>query len=283
MTLEILKYGEKNGQVAGIDEVERGVACDCTCLACGQELIALKGERQTHRFEHFREMDCEFSVQASLLKMVKEIVEKNRKMMIPAVTVKFGEFPKMTWELSGEREIAVEQVAMNTGSSKSYPSLIVQSGGHQLAIVVTLVSSMEQSKEEEQNRLEKSRLSVIELTFGETEGWPSQPELEAIILGSDSRKRWAFNRKADEVKSAMKRLSVLRNQEYVCESVEPKGVSRMIARSKRRVVDDYRTCEACYYCVGGERGAVICSLETGIRNADEYKAYIRRHGIGVRN
>ena len=37
-----------------IDEVERGLACNCICPCCEQRMIANKGEKNQHYFSHER-------------------------------------------------------------------------------------------------------------------------------------------------------------------------------------------------------------------------------------
>ncbi len=44
------------GKIVSINDVERGRACQCTCVVCGYGLIARQGSENKHSFAH--DVDC---------------------------------------------------------------------------------------------------------------------------------------------------------------------------------------------------------------------------------
>lgn len=43
---------DENKKLVDIKDVERGLACQCTCFECGETVIARKGEIKEHHFAH---------------------------------------------------------------------------------------------------------------------------------------------------------------------------------------------------------------------------------------
>jgi len=53
-----IPYGERNGELLHISQVERGLACDCQCPVCNDQLVARMGSIKKHHFAHFRNVEC---------------------------------------------------------------------------------------------------------------------------------------------------------------------------------------------------------------------------------
>lgn len=56
----------EKGEVVHISETERGLACKCVCPACGDTLIARKGDEVEHHFAHASGTDCQYGFASSL-------------------------------------------------------------------------------------------------------------------------------------------------------------------------------------------------------------------------
>jgi hypothetical protein len=57
MTSELkIPFGRRaDGEIVSAESVERGRACDCVCLECGNPLVARQGERNRDHFAHYNE------------------------------------------------------------------------------------------------------------------------------------------------------------------------------------------------------------------------------------
>lgn len=51
-----MQFALKQGKNVGIGEVERGLICDCICVACAGPLVAKKGIKNEHHFAHHKPM-----------------------------------------------------------------------------------------------------------------------------------------------------------------------------------------------------------------------------------
>lgn len=53
-----IPYGERDGDLRHISEVERGVRCQCVCPVCNERLVARKGQKVKHHFGHYPGANC---------------------------------------------------------------------------------------------------------------------------------------------------------------------------------------------------------------------------------
>lgn len=78
-----LQLGVRNGQVVFIDEVERGLDCDCYCPHCGGRLIAKKGEIKQHHFAHYNADNCGKGMETALHLLGKQVLLNEQKLRLP--------------------------------------------------------------------------------------------------------------------------------------------------------------------------------------------------------
>ena len=72
-----LIYATRDGSIVSIDDVKSGLKCGCTCPACGELLIAKKGQKMMHHFAHHSGHTCEYGYESSLHLAAKDILSKN--------------------------------------------------------------------------------------------------------------------------------------------------------------------------------------------------------------
>ncbi|HOU17971.1 MAG TPA: competence protein CoiA family protein [Candidatus Marinimicrobia bacterium] len=53
-----IPYAEKDGFIRHISQVEKGLACGCSCPVCHQPVIARKGAHKRHHFAHYPDAVC---------------------------------------------------------------------------------------------------------------------------------------------------------------------------------------------------------------------------------
>ena len=84
-----LIYALKDGEIVGIQEAQSGLKCGCYCPACGEALVAKKGEKMMHHFSHYAGHNCEYGYESSLHLAAKDILSKAKRMVLPAVYIDF--------------------------------------------------------------------------------------------------------------------------------------------------------------------------------------------------
>lgn len=78
-----------DGLPTSIYEVERGLACGCTCPnpECGARLVAKKGEVQVWHFAHESNANCHGALESSIHIAVKRIISQEKRMRLPPCNV----------------------------------------------------------------------------------------------------------------------------------------------------------------------------------------------------
>ena len=125
-----LRYAIKNSNLISIDEVEKGLACDCTCPACGSTLIARKGDIKVHHFAHYKADECNRCVETSLHLLAKEILMEELVIKLPALYLDFGKQTYKKKELIfEEKSFEFDKVYMEKKIDDIVPDIILEYQG----------------------------------------------------------------------------------------------------------------------------------------------------------
>jgi len=87
-TIFKLPYGLKEGNLVSVNEVERGLACNCVCPNCKSPLIANKGEQKSHYFSHKGKLECNgetllhSSGKLVLIKRLRETIKNQETLLV---------------------------------------------------------------------------------------------------------------------------------------------------------------------------------------------------------
>ena len=89
----------ENNKLVNIEQVERGLACQCTCFECGEAVIARKGEIKEHHFAHASNKEsCTINPESVLHKYAKEVILESMGLMLPALPDSDSEAAWWTFE-----------------------------------------------------------------------------------------------------------------------------------------------------------------------------------------
>lgn len=72
-------------KIIHIDNAERGKACNCVCLKCGEPLIAAKGKIREKHFKHTANINCTGSQETALHRLGKQILLENSNIVLPRI------------------------------------------------------------------------------------------------------------------------------------------------------------------------------------------------------
>ncbi|TMN71710.1 hypothetical protein CWB85_09795 [Pseudoalteromonas sp. S1727] len=149
-------YNEQNW-ITSIDDVQRGLKCNCTCVDCGSQLIAKKGAVQANHFAHApddkKAKHCKWSYETELHLLAKEVLNNNKKLTIP-----IGNFDPYNFTLIFDN-VDIETPIDN---SKRIPDVIGYSKGEQILIEIAVSHFCGTEKTSEYRRLNKN---AIEFDF----------------------------------------------------------------------------------------------------------------------
>lgn len=210
-------WASKDGIVKSIVEVSNGKACGCTCLVCGSALIAAKNGkiRQPH-FRHKSVAECTTSPETFLHYAAKEILERNKRMMLPPcrmlVTSKSISFSdgKANYTAKNAREninIEFDSIVSEKKFSDYIPDLIAHFCGKILVIEIVVTHDIDDDK---MRKIEASEAdAAIRIYLGDLDRATTAQELEQIILTPSWRTTWVMNKKAVAEAARVKQPQVI--------------------------------------------------------------------------
>lgn len=159
-----LKYGVGNSnKLLHINEVERGIACNCSCPECGDSLIARKGEKNQYHFAHSSGIECKSAPETAIHKLAKEIILENEEICLNEKSIYQYDSCELekSYELKiidaivtkGQETLFVEIVVTNN-ISKEKEEILLNSGYSTLVIDLQSID-----REIERDQLEKEVLA----------------------------------------------------------------------------------------------------------------------------
>ena len=218
-----LQYGIRDGKAIHIDDLtdeNRGLKCNCTCPGCGAVLQARLGHQRIRHFAHHRAPECNIHVarQTALHLMAKDIIAREKKIILPEVTFNFHETQAYAnlrsiikqrpslWEpfelqeqLVGydsnisvpARIVEFDTVILEKRVSDFIPDIIASKNGHECMIEIAVTHFVDEEKEKKVRKLGISTLDIdLSHWAGET---LDEKALTDILVNNTAHKKWIYN------------------------------------------------------------------------------------------
>lgn len=273
-----LPFGMQDGRLLHISEVDRGLACNCICPSCSHPLVARKGDHTVHHFAHHKGKECEHGFETALHIATKEILERNKKIIVPRVEVDFFYYNR-SWLISGEREIIFDDVELERKYHDVIPDVIGYINGKPLMIEVTVTHK---TGEEKIQKVRERGISILEIDLSKFNRIFSIEELEKEVILNTENKKWLLNIKEERIRAMALYLS-----EHLIS--DDGWISCPIKYGKDTRVHE-SDCEECRYFLGfrsfyneylegdhphmEEIEYIVCLSKSGIRNIKDFYRYL---------
>ncbi len=190
-----LPYGLKNGVLTFVQDVEQGLACDCVCPECGEKLIARKGKLNIHHFAHYKEGDCKGGIETALHLAAKEIIQKEKKLMLPPLKADIPNQHTETILLQAEM-IAFDEVEVEKKINDIKPDLILHKGNKKLLIEIAVTHFVDDIKTE---KIKQLGLSTLEIDLSSIKDGFTTEDLAFSLIHSTDNRQWIYNAKEIEL------------------------------------------------------------------------------------
>lgn len=207
-----LQYGIRDGKVVSISEMrqeERGLNCNCSCPGCGASLVARMGKKKQWHFAHKGEAcDIAAAQQTALHILAKEIIEENKKLLFPGITVKRDKYiteeedsrvkAKVTYSLDFRKAsvIECESVTLEKKLSNIIPDVVITAKGRTCLVEIAVTHFVDEEKE---RKIREIGLPLFEIDLSELyDTAHSREELAKAVLSEPNNRRWIFNPLFDE-------------------------------------------------------------------------------------
>lgn len=268
-----LTVGLRNGVITNIADVERGLACDCICSACGEKLVAKKGAKMMHHFAHYAGHTCEYGYESSLHLMAKEILSNAKRIMIPTVYLHFPNSYKDDVLLCDAKEIVIDKVELEKRLGNIIPDVVVYAGKKKLLVEIYVTHCID---DEKLSKLRSADLSTIEIDLSKKENTTTVDELREILLGDNNLKTWKYNSLTNKYLQWFYRVADKRE-------IIPRGYASHIdfcpikarvwkGKPYANLIDD---CLSCKYCISfSYEGGMLCSGRQGISDLMDFQRLI---------
>lgn len=185
-----LSYGLQNGKLVSVDDVEQGLACNCTCPGCGAQLIARKGMQRAFHFAHYNSPECAHAAESALHLRAKDMVKRAGKLFLPPVEVKLlaEEHPSAQYfmDLIPASLMEISAVTLEQRLAGYTPDATVVTQEGEILDIEIFVSH--KVNEHKQQRVESADRAMLEIDLSKVSPACSDHELHEMVAWSSPRK-----------------------------------------------------------------------------------------------
>lgn len=174
------------GQIISIQDVSSGLACGCTCLQCGEQVVGRKGQIRAHHFAHYsNKKSCWIQPESLLHKFGKQVIREAMGLQLTPMPghEPLSEDTSSWWDF----ESVEEEVSM--GDLR--PDLIAQLPDGPLLIEIAVTSFADNLKQELIQRL-GLRAVEIDLSPWLSSDFRSLDEIRIAILHQVENRKWLY-------------------------------------------------------------------------------------------
>lgn len=258
-----MQYALQEGKTAHISEVDKGLDCNCLCPACGERLVAKKGNIKVHHFAHYSQIDCSLAYETSLHLGVKRVLERERKLLFPA-TYKISLLNRQTL-VSEPTLLEIDQIVLEERIESIIPDILVQVHGARCLIEIYVTHKVDDAKLE---KVKKLNIAALEIDFSHINREVNDEVISEILLTDLGLKHWLFNPRIEQIEKADQdwfihtistgKIDAYKTTytKYYFDSVF--GCPLLPKRRRLWCVSHIRNCSDCDYYVSHALGTVYC-------------------------
>ncbi len=204
-----IPFGLRGHRLLSIEEVPRGLACDCLCPACGARLMAKKGAKQAHHFAHYRGAACPDALETGLHLKAKEVFERVKQVAVPPVFLYRQEAPIFEAQL-----LRFERVRLEQRLGRVVPDIIMEAGTKRLLVEISVshgsgVEKLRKLKKQGLSAIEIDALAIYRRLIRDHGQFLAAAFGQELVHGLE-HKRWLFNDKQQRIEYKLRRQAAER-------------------------------------------------------------------------
>lgn len=205
---EVFSWAEnKSGKMVYVDDVPNGVACNCICPYCRENLVARHGTERAHGFAHAskeRGANLKICLKVIVFKLAEQIIKTEKRIYIPSYYGIFKPKPVEfeTVEINGDFEREDRQ-----------PDIIATTKDNQKYLIEFCFKDYVRHKQE----IDFENLNCLEIDLA-GQKIDDRDSLKNFLLNCDGNRRWLnndtyFNSIEKRYKNAGKPIRIVSNEE----------------------------------------------------------------------
>ncbi len=198
-------YGLSDSQLMHIEQVESGLSCNCNCIACGDRLVAKKGEVKKHHFAH-HSMDAGDCRESTLHKICKHILDMERRVVTPEFTVVCSQLDMAQIEHTESEIIAAQdvhfcEIALEQPEADFIPDVTaIEFEGQTLFIEIVVTNDVSQEK---LKRVERLGIPMMAIYVNELDIMDDLDKLTKSVIEQAPRK-WVYHPAITQIEARLK-------------------------------------------------------------------------------
>ncbi|MCM1439915.1 MAG: competence protein CoiA [Roseburia sp.] len=190
--MRYLQFALRNNELVSINDVPSGLECGCVCPECGAILVAKKGSRRMHHFSHYQASECEKGIETALHLLGKQIIEKTKRLFVPAIPTVEKSIEKIT-----EYDEAIEEKKID-GSIKPDVQLRARMDLWGAGLVVNVEIKVSHAVDEAKKyKLLELGIPTVEIDLSDVETDYTEETIEQLILSGEKTK-WVYSPRAKQ-------------------------------------------------------------------------------------
>ena len=173
-----IPFGLQNNRLVTPSEVERGLACNCSCPGCNVRLVANhpKSSKRVKYFSHYANKGCSTGYETALHLAAKRVLTENKWVLVPGLFSELTLSDKDTGtQVSVKKSIKGGEIILDLVEQevREYlnivPDIVAKVGGKTLFIEIAVTSPINDIKLEKLNKL---NFPVLEIYLKPSTGLP---------------------------------------------------------------------------------------------------------------
>lgn len=223
MTALLLPFATRraDGLLVGPEEVERGLACDCTCPGCEHRVVARQGTEKVWHFAHHRAPICSDGYEKSVHELAKQLLRDRTELLLPVLEATVSA-PDAYGRRLEERERVFESKPVRLDECRAAVKLnnvtvdvLGRLQGHEVLVEVTVFHRLMPDKEA---RLVATGIASFEIDLSRFKTLQATRRgVEEALFEDSANRRWLFHPKLAAAESVARerlqgRLAEIREQ-----------------------------------------------------------------------
>lgn len=197
-----LVYGRQmDGTLTHISEAQRGLACACTCPACGRTLIARKGRIKVEHFGHYGQgTGCGRNAETNAHIWAKEVLGREKRILLPPVGAQIG---RETLQIHGQGFFTFAHAELEKILDDLVPDVVLTTRDGQRLLVEVYVTHA--CGPEKIAKLKDRGLATLEIDLSAWRKSDDREQIEKALIETAPR-TWLYNRKEDAAEAKLRAL-----------------------------------------------------------------------------
>lgn len=200
-----IPFGLQNNCLVTPSEVDRGLACNCTCPGCNLPLVANhpKSSKRVKYFSHYADKSCSTGYETALHLAAKRVLSENKWLLVPGLSCELTLVDKGTQtEANVKKSIEGGRIILDLVEQEVHeylniiPDIVAKVGGKTLIIEIAVTHTIDDVKLE---KLKKLNFPVLEIYLKPSSYIHSLEEIKNLVLNTHENRAWIVNPKLLEL------------------------------------------------------------------------------------